>query len=131
MRFDLDAAVDCLWFSSFAEWVFCFFVVVFCVETACLLFFDLAETAACVLAADLSVALDSFLWVDFDVTGLFLLLGVVLLVVTVFFWSAGFAGFECEVEVETVLVVACLLDGFVCVWPGTEKATLIPKSKVV
>ncbi len=64
-------------------------------------------------------------------TGLFLLLGVVLLVATVFLGAAGFAGFECEVEVETVLVVACLLDGFVCVWPGAEKATLIPKSKVV
>ena len=38
---------------------------------------------------------------------------------------------ECEVVAEIVLASVCLLVGFVCVWPVTEKATQIPKSKDV
>jgi len=76
----------------------CFFADGFAAAMDGLLFFSLAEIMVCFLtrdlgvatgffgmAANLVVAIESFLLVDFDVTGVFLLLGLFLSTVVVFF----------------------------------------------
>ena len=134
---DLDEIIVCFLVASSneaAEWV-----LLFDLDNAmdCLLFFNLAATMVCFLAGlgsttdffcavNLAVAVVFLLLVGFDDSGVFLLLGLDLTAAVGLFVLTDFACAECW-----VVVAVFLLAGLVCVWPVTEKATLIPKSKEV